>query len=248
MPTYDDYYKQVAHLFNDIRLDQKEEIDSTINVIEKHTKSKIGTLLDIGTGTGRYTSPLVSKGYKVIGLDKSFDQLRYFSVNFKNAICASSATLPFNNAVFSCCFCILMLHQLSDNERNQTLGEVYRVLKNNGTLIIKTCTHDDLRKRPFNDIFPTGLKINLSRYPDIEILKQELENFGYRLAEKINTFSVQSLETSKLLYSIKNKHNSTMALIPTDEFEKGYRFLENSMQSNEFTQIPHHHTILVARK
>lgn len=248
MPVYNDYYKQVAHLFTDIRLDQKEEIDLTLDVVKKYVNPEFGRLLDIGTGTGRYAIPLVRQGYKVVGLDRSHDQLKYFPLNSANAICANSMMLPFKDAEFFCCLCILMLHQLQDDERNKTLHEIFRVLRNDGYLVIKTCTHDDLHKRPFNDIFPTGLKVNLSRYPDIDLLKHEIQYLGFRKVETASTFSLQNLETPKLLHSIKNKHNSTMALIPNQEFEEGCRLLEDLLQHIEYVQIPHYHTIVVAKK
>lgn len=244
--SYKDYYKEIAPMYNLLRLDKEIEISYTLSIISRFI-NKNSLILDIGCGTGRYASYLKELGCNVIGVDISQELLDCVPETI-STFCSSATNLPFDNNFFSCCIIILVIQLLSPTERKKAFFEAYRVLKNDGIFIIKTCSHDDLHKRPFNDLFPSALKINLQRYPDIPIIKNALEEVGFKIIEVIPTYTEQKLETSELLHSIKNKCNTTLALLPKTEFSKGCKALEKQLEKTEQIKIPHPHTIIVAKK
>ena len=59
-------------------------------------------------------------------------------------------------------------------------NESYRVLKNDGALIIVTDSEDDIRGRSLSKYFPEVLNIELERYPSIEELFREAGAAGFR--------------------------------------------------------------------
>jgi ubiquinone/menaquinone biosynthesis C-methylase UbiE len=245
--SYKDYYKKIAPIFDRVRLDRGEEISYTTSVICRVVSHSNGLLLDIGCGTGRYALHLKGLGYNVMGVDISPDQLSYVPKSIPT-FCASATDLPFDNCSFSGCIIIMVLQLLSSKERKKAFFEAYRVLEGNSIFIIKTCSHDDLRKRPFNDVFPSSLPINLQRYPDIPLLKEDLEKVGFKILEVVPTYTEQEFKNSDLLYNIKNKHNTTLALLPKEGFITGYRALEKKLEKNKKIKIPHHHTIIISKK
>ena len=244
--SYKKYYKEIAPIFDRLRLDREIEISYTSSIICRFISQNC-LILDIGCGTGRYASYLEELGYNVIGVDLSQEQLNYVPKSIPT-FCASATNPPFDNDFFSCCIIILVIQLLSPEERKKAFFGAYRVLKKDGIFIIKTCSHDDLRKRPFNDVFPSSLPINLKRYPDIPIIKNNLEEIGFEILDVIPTYTEQELKTSELLDSIKNKHNTTLALLPNEEFITGYRSLVKKYEKNKNIRIPHRHTIIVSRK
>jgi SAM-dependent methyltransferase len=244
---YKDYYETIAPVFGQVRLDRAREIETTIAIIRRHVSPEEGYILDVGCGTGRYSVPLKEYGYTVVGIDKSISQLRYVPTSIP-FVCASATALPFGNDIFAACLVVLVIHQVPTEDRTKLIEESWRVLKAKGKLIIKTCSFDDLRKRPFNSFFPSGLKINLKRYPDIPYIERQLKESGFSNVDVIPTYTEELFEKNELLSSIKHKHNTTLNLIPAEEFNKGYDEIEMFYADQDQIRLPHYHTMIIAEK
>ena len=244
---YKSYYDQIAPNFDCLRLDRTNEIETTLRIIRQFVEPKDGFVLDIGCGTGRYASPLSKSGYVVVGIDKSINQLRH-AKNIPLTACASAENLPFGDNLFSACLVILVLHQLDRHARTALFREANRTLKGEGKVILKTCSHKDLSKRPFTSYFPSGLKINLTRYPDISELAEGMKSGGFHNVQVLHTYSEEILDKQDVLSSIRQKHNTTLALIPTLEFEEGCVEMERAFAKEDEICVPHHHTIVIADK
>lgn len=245
--VYQEFYRRTAHLVDSIRLDRDKEINLTIDVISEHYPEHGGLLLDVGCGTGRYASPLAQRGYQAVGIDISEEQL-WFAMHRLPVQCVSATSLPFRKESFSCVLMSLILHQLAAPEQQQAIQEAWRVLSSSGILVVKTCSHDDLRRRPFGEFFPSSLKINLARYPPITDIKHLMVRTDFRVESIIPTHTTEVLGSEEIGQATRAKHNTTLALLPPDEFESGCTRLEQSLAGrSEFTMM-HHHTTLVGRK
>lgn len=120
-----------------------------------HTKSLVDTtrlqlkpgqsLLDVGCGTGRDMEKLLTRygeGVELYGLEPSQDMLKQVpqqvtksrNVRLSNA---RADKLPYADNFFNYVTCSLVLHHLSDNDRQKALQEMHRVLKPSGTVLIK---------------------------------------------------------------------------------------------------------------
>ena len=217
--------------------------------MESIVKSKVapsdGVILDVGCGTGRYAVPLVQNGYQVIGLDASFQQLQNAPPELRT-VCSSCVQIPLASHSICCVYTVLMIHQLQPSERKQFFSECRRVLTNSGTLLIKTCSHNDLRKRPLSEYFPSSLGINMGRYPDIPEICLELKAAGFTSPTVIPTHTQVALDSDDLLRSIEKKHNTTLSLIPQEEFAHGVEMLRKAVGEMGTFVLDHYHTILVA--
>ena len=95
-----------------------------------------GSLLDVGGGTGRITQKLTDKVSEVFLVDLSVGML--LQANDKGRIsklCSYSETLPFEDESFDRIIMIDALHHVINQE--ETVGELWRVLKSGGKLIIE---------------------------------------------------------------------------------------------------------------
>lgn len=241
------YYKTVSPIFSKIRFDGDQEILSDIRTIEKFIADRKNLLLEIGCGTGRYAEGLKKRGHDIIGIDISFDQLKCVDKSVR-VYCASSSNLPFYEETFGGCLAIFMLQQLMEKEREKTLREVYRVLNNEGIFIIKTSSHDDIKKQPFLEFFPSILAIDIKRYPDIPLLTNQLKTNGFKILKIKSNIFVHTLKTADLLFSVKNKNISPLYLISKSEFEIGCMELEKSFIKKEHAKIALHYTLLICQK
>lgn len=104
------------------------------NTVYKYVKPKDGIVLDIGCGSGDFSSSLISRGYQTIGIDISFDviKLNRVSGEYLKIVC-DAEYLPFKKNSISACLCVDIFHHfpelvlLSNSLRN--------VLKKNGYVI-----------------------------------------------------------------------------------------------------------------
>lgn len=108
---------------------------TTIRMIQKQTIFKDKTVLEIGCGGGKLSSLLADETKVYIGIDPNGDAIREAKENYDNADfrIGDGESLVFRDSLFD-----LVLFTLSLHHQNSTaaLKEAYRVLKNNGKLVI----------------------------------------------------------------------------------------------------------------
>lgn len=95
-------------------------------------------VLEIGSGTGLHTYSLLDKKSNIYAFDISKNVVKYLTNRFKNhkrffAIVADMEFLPFKNQTFDVVCCA---GSLSYGDNNIVQGEITRVLKRNGVLIV----------------------------------------------------------------------------------------------------------------
>jgi ubiquinone/menaquinone biosynthesis C-methylase UbiE len=129
---YDDNAKHYADVNSRIAdLDQIEEFSK---LIPKH-----GTVLDAGCAAGRDCQLFVEKGFVVIGVDvsKGLLEIARRNVPEANFIYANFLNLPFEDEAFNGVWAHQsLLHLETQDDVKVALGEFWRVLKPNGTLLV----------------------------------------------------------------------------------------------------------------
>jgi len=104
---------------------------------------KVGRLLDVGCADGSFCIPLVEMGWECYGVDKEKQKI---VVDMPVEIVdIESEKLPFNNNFFDVVFAGEIIEHLRDPKF--FLGEVKRVLKENGVFILTTPNIVYLRDR-----------------------------------------------------------------------------------------------------
>jgi ubiquinone/menaquinone biosynthesis C-methylase UbiE len=115
-----------------------------------------GDLLDVPCGFGRHAVPLARAGYRVTGVDRSESLLaearrRTGGERWPKLVRADYRRLPFADASFDAAVNLFSsLGYLGDEDDMQVLGEIRRVLRPDGRLVIETM-HRDLLVRVFRE-------------------------------------------------------------------------------------------------
>jgi len=109
-------------------------------IVSKYYPNKLGKVLDLGVGRGRYLDILEQKSDIMLALDISSKMLENVKKKYKNKkiylVQGDCDCLPFKSETFELINAIQIIGH-SENIRN-FLDEVYRVLKRDGILIIST--------------------------------------------------------------------------------------------------------------
>lgn len=243
--NYNSYYEKIGNEYNNIRLDEKNDRENVINLIKHYVNKKNAKILDIGCGTGKYGEMLKECGYQVIGIDKSITQVEQAKKIIEASV-GDATNLSFPNNSFDACSMIIMIQQLAKKERIKAFKEAYRVLKENGSLIIKTCSHEDLTYRYTAKFFPKTLDIDKSRYPDIKDLKEELAIFPK--IEIVPSTIIVEKSKEKFLEQYRKRGTSNFSFLTEEEIEEGISLFEETYKDQEKIKKITKHTFVIARK
>ena len=139
----------IKDFYNTIKTDglksfsSEEKTKEELKLISKYLSHGI-EILDVACGYGRLTIPLAKQKYNIKGVDishelikgaKAFSKQENIKVEFKKG---DMRSLPYSNCSFDLIlwFWTSFSHLLNQKDQLKFLNEQYRVLKNNGTLLI----------------------------------------------------------------------------------------------------------------
>lgn len=247
MNNLKDYYKRTSIKYDSLRFDMEDEVASHCKwfMTNLNPQSKIN--LEIGCGTGRYASEFTSEGLFTVGLDKSESQLSVAQNKIPVLNCDID-NYPYQKETFNVVSMIMMLHQLEKTSLLKLFPNLFMSLKKKGLLWIKTCSMTDLAHRPLNKYFPSALELNMNRYPRISQLESLILKAGFKESRNYVVKNNYELKGSDIITRVKEKHNSTLHLIPETEFHKGLSEIESFYNTNENYRFEHSHTLLEFQK
>ena len=160
-------------------------------ILRVNTNARV---MDIGCGTGFNVAYLNKLGYKnITGFDFSADALGYCRArNLTNLICGNAYHLPLSLASFDVILTLDILEHMQDDE--QTLREIFRVLKPGGMLVIFVPAYQFLWS------FQDEISHHVRRYTANE-LSTKVQHAGFDI-QKItyaNTFMFPAIWAGRLV-------------------------------------------------
>jgi len=187
-----DLYREVQNAYDQIVLEfakrnhfnMAENLVSLAQELIQHV-GKLGSVVDIGCGTGRDMTWFESQGVTVTGIDLSIGMLAYAKENVHgNLINMNMRNLGFCDTSFDGVWCCASLLHLPKSEAMYALQEIRRILKPNGMLIL-SIQEGSIEK--WEEGFVSGVKRFFARY-QIDEMKNILEK---------NKFVVKKTESSQ---------------------------------------------------
>lgn len=133
-----------------------------------------GSVLEYGCGRGRLVAMLSQLGFGVVGIDI---EEHYWWDKVPRADFRLVKDFEFQDESFDLCLSILVLTYVDDDM--EMLGQIYRVLKRGGFVVLKVTNKDNLYTRR------TGRYLNkiepIKRYYTIDGIKEAVEDSGFEV-------------------------------------------------------------------
>ena len=207
-----------------------------------------GLYLDIGCGTGNYTSTFQKKGFHFIGIDPSEKMLE--TAKLKNHHIdwklGKVENIPLDSECIDGVIGSLTIHHWDDLEKGFT--ELFRVLKPNTNIVIFTSSPKQMKGYWLHHYFPKMLEDSIQQMPAFNIIKTTLANSGF---SNLETELYNIKPNLKDLFLYCGKQNPKLYLNPTvrqgissfsslankTEVEMGLKKLEIDIENNSIQTI-----------
>ena len=168
-------------------------------------KSVPGTfVLDIGCGTGNYTSALTKRGLKMVGLDLSRNMLAMARAKHPRLplVCADGAALPFAGGAFAHAVTTLAIHHMAD--LTAVFSSARRVVAKGGRCVILSAFPEQLEAYWLVHYFPSMMAAALRACPSRKAVDEALTAAGFRLVD-LEPWDVPSDLADMFLYAGKDR-------------------------------------------
>ena len=133
-----EFYDRIAPIYDELFVEHRIHALTIAQLLGSSFagKEENTDVLDLGCGTGLLSRMLADRGYRVVGLDLSYESLRIFkSCNGRSAaVQADAEHLPFTGASFDSVVCLGTWRHFSNSQG--VLNEVARALTRNGLFVI----------------------------------------------------------------------------------------------------------------
>ncbi|HTP08903.1 MAG TPA: methyltransferase domain-containing protein [Anaerolineae bacterium] len=216
-----DYYDQTRELPEPIAT---HGIPALLQYIAPH-----GKILDVGTGTGRISVPLLRLGADVIGVDLSLNMMGKLREKYSTAHLAQAdaSRLPFATQRFDAVLTTHVMHLIGP--WREALREYRRVLKPGGVYIDSTQWHDNtsllrrIRDHWRELVEAQGAQWRRPGAQSPEEITAELQALGARV-EEVEVLRYYSTSTPReVLEAIHSRVCSDAWDVPDHVFETTYK-------------------------
>lgn len=222
--------------------------DETAKVANLHEDSLV---LDLGCGTGIYTIRIgLETAASMCGLDPASTMLAQARKKSKTIswINAVGEWIPIRANVFDCIFSSQVWHHIANKQK--TANECFRVLKPEGTVVIRTISHEQLRRKVIFEYFPEILAHQLEVYPSKDDFNRYFRNAGFYSTEHLSYNLERYQQSSELIEIAEKRLWSMFRNITREGLSQGIEKLRRYEKEHAGQPIRNDETItlVVARK
>jgi ubiquinone/menaquinone biosynthesis C-methylase UbiE len=194
------------------------------------------TVLDLGSGTGRFSVLLADALHaRVIAVEPS-DKMRavamrdntHTSVRY---VKGSAEEIPLQDGSCDILWTSMVVHHISRLDR--AAAEIHRVLRPEGKVFIRNSFKNRLDSTRFYEFFPSALAIDNERLPSVESVKRAFEQNGFQLEHFDAVQQVIDRTFKDHVERIRKRGLSTFELISDEEFQAGLRLMEKTAETED---------------
>lgn len=199
MESQEEIWEKIAEEWNNFRKKPLKEV-------KEFLENQTGDILDLGSGSGRHLMKI--KNQKMHLLDFSKKMIKQAKQNIlkkkikAKSYIAQTTKLPFKNNFFNAAIFINVLHCIDSNQkREKSLKELYRVLKPKAQVMISVWSRNNkrIKNKPKDAMIPWT--VNNKKYFRYYYIydKQELE----ALLKKIGFKTIKSWEDNNIVFIVQ---------------------------------------------
>ena len=211
----------------------QQAMDAWMDAVERHAgRRRPLTVLDLGSGTGRFTPSLAERfGGPVYGVEPAA-KMREIAVASTSAYSnvgyleGRAEQLPLPDESCDLAFLFFVFHHVRD--RDAAASELARVLRPGGVVCMRTQFGDRLRDVSWRRYFPRALEIERSTFPSYDESTAPFLRHGFEVvALDAVEFEVAS-SVAAHLERLRFRAISTLELLTEGEVEEGFAAMERA--------------------
>ena len=201
-------------------------------------QQKIEKILDLGCGTGRFTTALGDVfGCPVVGVEPSAAMLNVaISQNEPNVEWkqGQGENIPLENQAVDLVFMSQVFHHFVQPQ--QALREINRVLTSAGYLAIRNGTREYNKELKWLEFFPEALEIENKRTPSQQELKESVCGQSFELISQRTIYQLFAASYGEYFEKISRRGLSALIVISEEAFQSGLQRFENWVRGQPRSQ------------
>jgi len=202
-------------------------------------EQKIGKILDLGCGTGRFTAALGEAfACPVVGVEPSGAMLGVAmsqsepNVEWKQG---RAEDIPLENGIVDLVFMSQVFHHLAHPQK--ALWEINRVLTSAGYLSIRNGTREYNKELKWLEFFPEALEIENKRTPSQQELRESVCGRSFELVSHRTIYQLFAASYAEYFEKVSRRGLSALIFISDAAFQSGLQQFQ-SWVSRQPRNIP----------
>ena len=215
------HFDQLADRYSRLRA-SPDPLDPVTRAVAELGDLRGRRVLDVGCGPGTILGQLMrAYGVDAVGIDASpqmIEAARRETPETQEFHVARAEQLPFDDATFDAALARWVVHHV---DRPRAFGEILRVLRPGGRLVITTTDPDAVHTHWMTPFFPSLVSIERGRFPSGEALTGELESAGFDAVQVVPFVLERRLTRDEALEKLRGRAYSTFVLMTDAEYQQG---------------------------
>jgi SAM-dependent methyltransferase len=244
-------YERMAAIYDTGRDLPLEWIDAWPPLLEPYLSSPVLPVLDLGSGTGLWSEALaIWFDADIVGIEPS-DAMRREAVGKglppQVALVGGDAErIPLKGGSCWCAWLSTVLHHFTDLK--VCASELHRVIRVDGTVLIRNSFGDRLDGIHWLDFFPVAKELAARRWPTVEATAQAFKSAGFEVEKLVSVPEIIASNFRAYYDRIRVRVSSTLNLISDDAFEAGLAQLEQFAAGQPSEHVVDRRDFLVLRR
>ncbi len=198
-------------------------------------QNKIETIVDLGCGTGRFSSLLAETlSARVCGIDRSEKMLAQARKNVSSPdisfLRGSAEAIPLADNTIDLIFLSMVYHHIQNRET--AISGFRRILRGQGYVCVRTSTRQNMKSYCWCQFFPEAMKIEASRVPDRTELINLFQSHGFNLIRHIEVNQLFASDSAEYLEKIERRALSSLQAISDEDFCTGLTKLRSHIRNH----------------
>ena len=227
-----DYSGRMAEVYDAGRALSAPALAMWTEAAARHLPADAGVVLDLGAGTGRFSSALAARlGAAVVALEPAAGMRARAGAAAGDGVAvvgARAEQLPFDAGTFGGVWASQVLHHVPDLDA--CAHELRRVLAPVGVVLVRGMLGDMATSWPLAPYFPGAVTIVERRYPRLAELGTRLGAAGLGVRAHERLAQVTAAGPEDLAARTALRADSALALLPDDEFAAGLATLRRDVE------------------
>jgi ubiquinone/menaquinone biosynthesis C-methylase UbiE len=234
-----DYSGRIAGSYRAGRRLPPDSVSAWMDVAARHLGPVDDAILDLGSGTGRFSGPLATRfGVPVIALEPAGgmrEEAHLDGVGHGVAMVAGSGeAAPARDGAFAAVWASQVLHHVDD--LRECVSELRRVVRPGGPVLVRGMFEATTPLIPWGRHFPEAVRIATELFPTLEQITVAFSAVGMRPRAHEMVWQTTARSMGELVERVRLRADSTLELLTESQFAAGMASLEAAAAAEASTE------------